>query len=94
MASWYHDVIADIREEYGLDYGEALDFYRTMRDDEGFGRAEWEAFLEEPEPEPVDFESFYEAMDVDYEYDIEDLDDFWLDDGEEIELTVDYEATD
>lgn len=90
--TWYHDFIAEAREEFDLSYSEAMDYYRDLKE-QGFNRQDFidlalEVF-EEPEIEEPEVDWF---DDLEYaEYDIEDVEDYWLDEGEEIEITADLE---
>lgn len=90
--TWFHDWVDDAREQYGLSWHEALDLYHDLRE-QGFERGDFEELVaEEAVEEEPDFAWFYEQTDYGYEYDIEDMFDLYIDAGEELEITVEYEG--
>lgn len=90
--TYYHDWLAAVREELGLDYRSAVRFYRQLRD-QGYGREEFAGFVEalEAVEEEDDRQWFYDVTDAAYAYGLDEWWDSWLAVDEEIEFTVEYE---
>ncbi len=87
--TYYHDFLDYAREEFGLSYAQAQSFYRELGK-EGFEAPDYLDFMvaeeiEEYVPEFVEpeFEFF---GDLEGEYDWEEVGDYWLEEGVEIEI--------
>lgn len=91
--TYYHDWLAAVREELGLDYRSAVRFYGELRD-QGYGREEFARFVEalEAVEEEDGRQWFYDVTDAAYEYGVDEWWDSWLAVDEEIEFTVEYEG--
>jgi hypothetical protein len=103
--SWdtYNETIGAIREEYDMDLDDAREFYREIRDELDDTPTAYDVYAisegEDYEPEDLeDWEAEGYESEGDYWYDQYDwddryFDDDWVDYGEEIEFTVEYEET-